>query len=92
MKKYLLLAYTVLSFIGEIILGSYYLINFENTTCLFILLGILALDLSIGGYVMYIVDKNYGGDGYLITVAYGLMVPFAAPLSIYFITRSIKEK
>ena len=50
-----------------------------------------ALAATYGGWIQWIGAKYHNADGYTITAGYGLQIPFAQALTIYFTYRFKKE-
>ena len=46
---------------------------------------------AYGGWIQWIGAKYHNADGYTITAGYGLQIPFAQALTIYFTYRFKKE-
>lgn len=95
----LLIISSILIFIAEAIFVGFVVKSLANdqSNSVFwlwtgLLIGVVLVSLLIGGVIMYIGDRDLGGDGYLMTISYGYMIPFLAPLSLYFIYRYNKEK
>lgn len=98
---WLLFSFALIVFIAEIVLIAFGLNGWASESTdsnhyingwvfIWIAIGIAIISLIVGGILLYIADAKYGGSGYLVTSAYGIMVPLFAPLALYFIMREIK--
>ena len=102
MKKILsplLIISAIVIFVLEVVFITFVAISLtkDNADTIFwtwtgLLIAIATVSLIIGGIIMYIADRDMGGEGYIMTISYGFMIPLLTPLSVYFIYRYNKDK